>query len=156
MEQTRRRGFGPEVTRRIMLGAFALSAGYYDAYYRKAQQARTLIRQDFAQVFQTVDALITPTSPIPAFPIGEKTADPLQMYLLDVTTLPVNVAGLPALSLPCGFTPPTPTALPLPIGMQLIGPHLSEPALLKIAHAYQQTTQWHTHRPPLLPPEPQT
>ena len=156
MEQTRRRGFGPEVTRRIMLGAFALSAGYYDAYYRKAQQARTLIRQDFAQAFQTVDALITPTSPIPAFPIGEKTADPLQMYLLDVTTLPVNVAGLPALSLPCGFTPPTPTPPPLPIGMQLIGPHLSEPALLQIAHAYQQTTQWHTHHPPLLPPEPQT
>ena len=155
MEQTRRRGFGPEVTRRIMLGAFALSAGYYDAYYRKAQQARTLIRQDFAQVFQTVDALITPTSPVPAFPIGEKTADPLQMYLLDVTTLPVNVAGLPALSLPCGFTPPTPTHPPLPLGMQLIGPHLSEPTLLQITHAYQQTTQWHTHHPP-LPPEPKT
>ena len=143
MEQTRRHGFGPEVTRRIMLGTFALSAGYYDAYYLKAQQARTLIRRDFAEVFETVDALVTPTSPGVAFPIGEKTGDPVQMYLIDVTTLPVNVAGLPGLSVPCGFSDG------LPVGMQLIGPHLSEPTLLRIGHAYEQATEWHKQRPPL-------
>ena len=143
MEQTRRHGFGPEVTRRIMLGTFALSAGYYDAYYLKAQQARTLIRRDFAEVFETVDALVTPTSPVAAFPIGEKTGDPVQMYLIDVTTLPVNVAGLPGLSVPCGFSDG------LPVGMQLIGPHLSEPTLLRIGHAYEQATEWHKQRPPL-------
>ena len=141
MEQTRRHGFGPEVTRRIMLGTFALSAGYYDAYYLKAQQARTLIRRDFAEVFQSVDALVTPTSPVVAFPVGEKTGDPLQMYLIDVCTLPVNIAGLPALSVPCGFSNG------LPVGMQLIGPHLSEPSLLQIGHAYEQATEWHERRP---------
>ena len=143
MEQTRRNGFGPEVTRRIMLGTFALSAGYYDAYYLKAQQARTLIRRDFAEVFQTVDALVTPTSPVVAFPVGDKTGDPLQMYLIDVCTLPVNIAGLPALSVPCGFSEG------LPVGMQLIGPHLSEPTLLQIGHAYEQATEWHRQRPEL-------
>ena len=143
MEQTRRHGFGPEVTRRIMLGTFALSAGYYDAYYLKAQQARTLIRRDFAEVFQSVDALVTPTSPVVAFPVGEKTGDPLQMYLIDVCTLPVNIAGLPALSVPCGFSDG------LPVGMQLIGPHLSEPTLLQIGHAYEQATEWHERRPQL-------
>ena len=143
MEQTRRHGFGPEVTRRIMLGAFALSAGYYDAYYLKAQQARTLIRQDFGEVFKTVDALVTPTSPVVAFPLGEKTGDPLQMYLIDVCTLPVNIAGLPGLSIPCGFSDG------LPVGMQLIGPHLSEPTLLRIGHTYEQATEWHKQRPPL-------
>ena len=143
MEQTRRYGFGPEVTRRIMLGTFALSAGYYDAYYLKAQQARTLIRRDFAEVFQSVDALVTPTSPVVAFPLGEKMDDPLQMYLVDVCTLPVNIAGLPALSVPCGFSEG------LPVGMQLIGPHMSEPALLRIGHAYQRATEWHHQRPPL-------
>ena len=143
MEQTRRYGFGPEVTRRIMLGTFALSAGYYDAYYLKAQQARTLIRQDFGEVFKTVDALVTPTSPVVAFPIGEKIGDPVQMYLIDVTTLPVNVAGLPGLSVPCGFSDG------LPVGMQLIGPHLSEPTLLRIGHVYEQATEWHKQRPPL-------
>ena len=143
MEQTRRHGFGPEVTRRIMLGTFALSAGYYDAYYLKAQQARTLIRQDLAEVFQSVDALITPTSPVVAFPVGEKSGDPLQMYLIDVCTLPVNIAGLPALSVPCGFSDG------LPVGMQLIGPHLSEPTLLRIGHAYEQATEWHSQRPAL-------
>ena len=141
MEQTRRHGFGPEVTRRIMLGTFALSAGYYDAYYLKAQQARTLIRRDFDEVFQSVDALVTPTSPVVAFPVGEKTGDPLQMYLIDVCTLPVNIAGLPALSVPCGFSNG------LPVGMQLIGPHLSEPTLLQIGHAYEQATKWHERRP---------
>ena len=143
MEQTRRHGFGPEVTRRIMLGTFALSAGYYDAYYLKAQQARTLIRQDFAEAFKSVDALVTPTSPVVAFPIGEKTGDPLQMYLIDVCTLPVNIAGLPALSVPCGFSDG------LPVGMQLIGSHLSESTLLQIGHAYEQATEWHRQRPVL-------
>ena len=143
MEQTRRHGFGPEVTRRIMLGTFALSAGYYDAYYLKAQQARTLIRRDFAEVFQAVDALVTPTSPVVAFPVGDKTGEPLQMYLIDVCTLPVNIAGLPALSVPCGFSEG------LPVGMQLIGPHLSEPTLLQIGHAYEQATEWHRQRPEL-------
>ena len=143
MEQTRQQGFGPEVTRRIMLGTFALSAGYYDAYYLKAQQARTLIRQDFAEVFETVDALVTPTSPVVAFPVGDMADDPVQMYLIDVCTLPVNIAGLPGLSVPCGFSDG------LPVGMQLIGPHLSEPTLLRIGHAYEQATEWHKRRPPL-------
>ena len=143
MEQTRGRGFGPEVKRRIMLGAYALSAGYYDAYYLKAQQVRTLIRQEFDQVFQRVDALVTPTSPVVAFPLGSKTDDPLEMYLIDVCTLPVNIAGLPAVSVPCGFSQG------LPVGMQLIGPHLSEQRLLRIAHAYEQATEWHKAWPPM-------
>ena len=136
MEKTREYGFGPEVTRRVMLGTYALSSGYYDAYYLKAQQARTLIRQDFDRVFQEVDALITPTSPVTAFKIGEKTGDPVQMYLIDVCTLPVNIAGLPGLSVPCGFSEG------LPVGMQLIGPHFSEETLLRTAHAYEVATQW--------------
>ena len=143
MESTRQQGFGPEVKRRIMLGAYALSAGYYDAYYLKAQQVRTLIRQDFDRVFERVDALVTPTSPVVAFPLGEKTDDPLQMYLIDVCTLPINIAGLPALSVPCGF------ADGLPVGMQLIGPTLSEANLLNIAYAYEQATQWRRVRPGL-------
>ena len=141
MERTRQHGFGAEVKRRIMLGAFALSSGYYDAYYLKAQQARTLIRQDFARVFDEVDALVAPVSPVAAFPIGERVDDPLRMYLVDIYTLPVNIAGLPAMSVPCGF------ADGLPVGLQLIGPHLSEPALLNIAHSYQQATGWHRMRP---------
>ena len=124
MEQTRHQGFGPEVKRRIMLGAYALSAGYYDAYYLKAQQARTLIRRDFDRVFQQVDALVTPTSPVVAFRLGEKIGDPVEMYLIDVCTLPVNIAGLPAISVPCGFSEG------LPVGLQIIGPHLSEKRLL--------------------------
>ena len=136
MEKTREYGFGPEVTRRVMLGTYALSSGYYDAYYLKAQQARTLIRQDFDRVFQDVDALVTPTSPVTAFKIGEKTGDPVQMYLIDVCTLPVNIAGLPGLSVPCGFSDG------LPVGMQLIGPHFSEETLLRIAHAYEKATGW--------------
>jgi aspartyl-tRNA(Asn)/glutamyl-tRNA(Gln) amidotransferase subunit A len=143
MEKTRQHGFGAEVKRRIMLGSYALSSGYYDAYYRKAQQVRTLIRQDFARVFQRVDALVTPTSPVVAFPLREKTADPVQMYLVDVCTLPVNIAGLPAISVSCGFTEG------LPVGMQLIGPHLSEETLLRIAYAYEQATEWHNTRPGL-------
>ena len=143
MESTRQHGFGPEVKRRIMLGAYALSAGYYDAYYLKAQQVRTLIRQDFTRVFEQVDALVTPTSPVVAFPLGEKTADPVQMYLIDVCTLPINIAGLPALSLPCGFSQG------LPVGMQLVGPHLSEERLLNIALSFEQATDWSQARPPL-------
>ena len=141
MESTRQQGFGPEVKRRIMLGTYALSAGYYDAYYLKAQQVRTLIRQDFARVFERVDALVTPTSPVVAFPLGAKTADPLQMYLIDVCTLPINIAGLPALSVPCGFSER------LPVGMQLIGPQLSEARLLNVAYAYEQAAEWHKVRP---------
>lgn len=141
METTRQHGFGPEVKRRIMLGTYALSSGYYDAYYLKAQQVRTLIRQDFARVFQQVDALVTPTSPVVAFPLGERTADPVQMYLIDVCTLPVNIAGLPAISVPCGFSEG------LPVGLQFIGPHLSEETLLRIAFAYERATDWHKMRP---------
>ncbi|MCH8800602.1 MAG: Asp-tRNA(Asn)/Glu-tRNA(Gln) amidotransferase subunit GatA [Chloroflexi bacterium] len=143
MEKTREYGFGPEVTRRVMLGTYALSSGYYDAYYLKAQQARTLIRQDFDRVFQEVDALVTPTSPVTAFKIGEKIGDPVQMYLIDVCTLPVNIAGLPGLSVPCGVSEG------LPVGMQLIGPHFSEETLLRTAHAYEAATQWSDARPPL-------
>ena len=143
MERTRQYGFGPEVTRRIMLGAYALSAGYYDAYYLKAQRVRTLIRQDFARVFEKVDALVTPTSPVIAFPLGEKTGDPVQMYQIDVCTVPANIAGLPGLSVPCGFSEG------LPVGMQFIGPHLSDATLLRLGHAYQQVTDWHKARPPL-------
>ena len=143
LEKTREYGFGPEVTRRVMLGTYALSSGYYDAYYLKAQQARTLIRQDFDRVFQDVDALVTPTSPVTAFKIGEKSEDPVQMYLIDVCTLPVNIAGLPGLSVPCGFSDG------LPVGLQLIGPHFSEETLLRTAHAYESATGWCKTRPAL-------
>ena len=143
MERTRAGGFGPEVKRRVILGAYALSAGYYDAYYLKAQQARTLIRRDFDRVFDQVDALVTPTSPVVAFRLGEKINDPVEMYLIDVCTVPANIAGLPGISVPCGFSQC------LPVGMQLIGPHLSEQRLLNIAYAYEQATSWHTERPEL-------
>ena len=147
MERTRQHGFGPEVKRRIMLGAFALSSGYYDAYYLKAQQVRTLIRQDFARVFNDVDALVAPVSPVTAFPLGDRTDDPVRMYLVDIYTIPVNIAGLPAMSVPCGFATPDDGDTPLPVGLQLIGPHLAEERLLNIAHAYQQATAWHQERP---------
>ena len=143
LEKTREYGFGPEVIRRVMLGTYALSSGYYDAYYLKAQQARTLIRQDFDRVFQDVDALVTPTSPVTAFKIGEKSEDPVQMYLIDVCTLPVNIAGLPGLSVPCGFSNG------LPVGLQLIGPNFSEETLLRTAHAYESATGWSKARPAL-------
>ena len=149
LERTRQHGFGPEVKRRIMLGAFALSSGYYDAYYHKAQQVRTLIRQDFDRVFSEVDALVAPVSPVVAFPIGDRADDPVRMYLVDIYTLPVNMAGLPAMSVPCGFSTPADSGTPLPVGLQLIGPRLSEPTLLRTAHAYQQTTDWHRQRPPI-------
>jgi len=143
MEKTKQGGFGPEVKRRIMLGTYALSAGYYDAYYRKAQQVRTLIRQEFEQALEKYDALITPTSPTVPFKIGEKVDDPLQMYLSDVCTLPINIGGVPGMSIPAGF------AEGLPVGMQIIGKPLSEEVLLRIAFAYEQATEWHKHRPSL-------
>lgn len=142
--KTRAQGFGSEVKRRIMLGTYALSSGYYDAYYRKAQQVRTLIKRDFEEVFERVDLLITPTTPTAAFPIGAKTADPLQMYLSDIFTISVNLAGLPAISVPCGFTSDT-----LPIGMQCIGKPFDEETILRVAHAYEQSTDWHRRRRPL-------
>jgi len=141
LEKTRQYGFGAEVKRRIMLGTYALSAGYYDAWYLKAQKVRTLIRQEFDNAFDKFDALVTPTSPTVPFKIGEKIDDPLQMYLSDVCTLPINIAGLPAISIPAGF------ADGLPIGMQTIGKPFSEETILKIAHAYQQATEWHKRRP---------
>src|SRR5581483_11448965 len=140
---TRGRGFGPEVKRRIMLGTYALSAGYYDAYYLKAQKVRTLIKGDFDAAFARFDALVTPTSPTVAFPLGARTDDPLAMYLSDVCTLPVNMAGLPGISVPCGFSDG------LPVGLQIIGPPLGEPAMLRVARAYEQATAWHTRRPEL-------
>jgi aspartyl-tRNA(Asn)/glutamyl-tRNA(Gln) amidotransferase subunit A len=143
--RTRSEGFGPEVKRRIMLGTFVLSAGYFDAYYRKAQQVRTLIRRDFEQAFAGCDVVAMPTTPGPAWRLGERVDDPVAMYLSDVFTVPANLAGLPALSLPCGFTDSG-----LPIGLQLIGPPLGESRLLRAAHAYEQATQWQRRRPPEL------
>jgi aspartyl-tRNA(Asn)/glutamyl-tRNA(Gln) amidotransferase subunit A len=140
--QTRRDGFGDEVKRRIMLGAYALSAGYYDEYYLKAQKVRTLLRQDFEKAFEQCDALIAPTCPTTAFKLGEKTSDPLEMYLSDIYVVATNPAGVPALSLPCGLSND------MPVGMQLIGPHLGEETLLQIGHAYQGITDWHK-----LPPK---
>ncbi|MBI4366391.1 MAG: Asp-tRNA(Asn)/Glu-tRNA(Gln) amidotransferase subunit GatA, partial [Deltaproteobacteria bacterium] len=133
---TRTHGFGREVTLRIILGTYALSAGYYDAYYRKAQQVRTLIKHDFLEAFKTVDAIVAPTAPTTAFRLGEKTDDPLQMYLSDIYTIPCNLAGLPGLSQPCGFVDG------LPVGLQLIGKPLDEATLLRIAYAYEQATDW--------------
>jgi aspartyl-tRNA(Asn)/glutamyl-tRNA(Gln) amidotransferase subunit A len=144
--KSRSEGFGDEVKRRIMLGTYALSAGYYDAYYLKAQKVRTLIRQDFTQLFEarTVDLILGPVSPSTAFKIGEKTDDPLQMYLSDILTIAVNLAGLPGMSLPCGFSNEG-----LPIGLQIIGPALGEASMLHAAYAYEQATEWHTKRPQL-------
>jgi len=139
---SRAQGFGAEVKRRIMLGTYALSSGYYEAYYRKAQQVRTLIKKDFEDVFKVVDVIVTPTSPTSAFNIGEKTADPLQMYLSDIFTISVNLAGVPGISIPCGFTSNN-----LPIGLQLIGKHFDEESILKLASAYEQATDWHRRRP---------
>jgi len=142
MERTRQFGFGAEVKRRIMLGTYALSAGYYDAYYLKAQKVRTLIRREFEAAFQRCDALVTPVSPTPAFRLGEKVADPLQMYLSDVFTIPVNIAGLPSISVPCGFSQG------LPVGLQVIGRPFDEATVLRVAYAYEQASDWHRRRPP--------
>ena len=141
---TRAQGFGTEVKRRIMLGTYALSSGYYDAYYLKAQKVRTLIRQDFEQAFAKFDVLVTPTAPTPAFRIGEKVDDPLQMYLSDIFTIPCNLAGLPGISIPCGLSKEG-----LPIGLQILGKPFEEGKILRAAHAFQQATDWHLRRPPL-------
>jgi aspartyl-tRNA(Asn)/glutamyl-tRNA(Gln) amidotransferase subunit A len=143
-DRTRDEGFGAEVKRRIMLGTYVLSAGYYDAYYLKAQQVRTLIKRDYERAFLSVDAIAMPTAPTAAFKLGERLEDPLQMYLNDVFTVSANLAGLPAVSVPCGFTPDT-----LPIGLQLVGRPFEEESLLRVAHAYQQATAWHKAAPPL-------
>ena len=143
MEKTKQHGFGPEVKRRIMLGTYALSAGYYDAYYLKAQKVRTLISREFQEAFQKYDALITPTSPTVAFKLGAKVEDPVQMYLSDVCTIPVNIAGIPAMSLPAGLVNG------LPVGMQIMSRPLGEETILRVAHAYEQATEWHKMRPEL-------
>jgi aspartyl-tRNA(Asn)/glutamyl-tRNA(Gln) amidotransferase subunit A len=149
LERTRGAGFGAEVRRRIMLGTYALSAGYYDAYYKRAQQVRTLIRRDFTQAFEQVDLLAAPTAPTVAFKFGEKTDDPLAMYLEDVCTLPINLAGLPGLVVPCGFSPAGAGGPQLPVGLQLIGKPFDEATLLRVGDAYQGVTDWHTRRPVL-------
>jgi len=139
--KSRSQGFGPEVKRRIMLGTYALSAGYYDAYYKKGQQVRTLIKQDFEEAFKQVDVIATPTAPTAAFKLGEKSSDPLQMYLSDIFTISVNLAGIPGISIPCGFTKGG-----LPIGLQLLGRHFDEASVLRAAYAYEQATEWHKKR----------
>jgi aspartyl-tRNA(Asn)/glutamyl-tRNA(Gln) amidotransferase subunit A len=143
-KRTRGTGFGPEVKRRIMLGTYALSAGYYDAYYGQAQKVRTLIKRDFEKAFEKVDAIATPVAPTTAFRIGEHSDDPLAMYLEDVFTLPTNLAGVPGLAFPVGFD-----GQGLPVGMQLMGPHFREDILFRMAHAYQQVTDWHLRAPKL-------
>jgi aspartyl-tRNA(Asn)/glutamyl-tRNA(Gln) amidotransferase subunit A len=142
-QMSRSEGFGTEVKRRIMLGTYALSSGYYDAYYLKAQKVRTLIKQDFDQVFEKFDVIIGPTTPTPAFKIGEQTDDPLTMYLNDILTIPVNLAGIPAISVPCGFVNG------LPVGLQVIGKALDESTILRVAHAFEQNTKHHKERPQL-------
>ena len=143
-ERTRAEGFGAEVKARIMLGTYALSAGYYDAYYLKGQKVRTLIRRDFLEAFKSCDAILTPTSPTAAFRLGEKTDDPIQMYLSDIFTISCNLAGLPGMSLSCGFTREG-----LPIGLQILGRPFDEATLFAVGHAYQRETSWHTRAPAL-------
>ncbi|HYP38904.1 MAG TPA: Asp-tRNA(Asn)/Glu-tRNA(Gln) amidotransferase subunit GatA [Chloroflexia bacterium] len=143
MLATRDHAFGPEVKRRIMLGTYALSAGYYDAYYKKAQQVRTLIARDFQEAYEQVDVIVGPTSPTVAFPLGAKVDDPLAMYLTDVYTVPANLAGIPGISVPCGFSQG------LPVGLQILGKHFDETTLLHTAHAYQMATDWHKQTPSL-------
>ena len=142
-KNTRAEGFGDEVKRRIMLGTFALSSGYYDAYYKKAQKVRTLIKQDFETVFENYDVIIGPTTPTPAFKIGEKIADPLTMYANDILTIPVNLAGVPAISVPCGFDGG------LPLGLQIIGKHFDEATVYRVAHAFEQATDYYKQKPVL-------
>ncbi len=144
LEETRGQGFGPEVKRRIMLGTYALSAGYYDAFYLKAQQVRTIIRREFETEFEKFDAIVSATSPTVAFEFGAKTSDPLQMYLSDVLTLPANIAGIPGMSVPAGLSEEG-----LPIGFQILSKHLGEPTLFRIAHAFEQASGWNNKRPPL-------
>jgi aspartyl-tRNA(Asn)/glutamyl-tRNA(Gln) amidotransferase subunit A len=142
-KKTRAEGFGDEVKRRIMLGTFALSSGYYDAYYKKAQKVRTLIKKDFEDVFEKYDVIVGPTTPTPAFKIGEKTSDPMTMYANDILTIPVNLAGVPAISVPCGFLNG------LPLGLQIIGKHFDESTIYRVAHAFEQHTDYHKQKPAL-------
>jgi aspartyl-tRNA(Asn)/glutamyl-tRNA(Gln) amidotransferase subunit A len=163
-ERTRDQGFGPEVKRRIMLGTYVLSAGYYDAYYLKAQQVRTLLLRDYQRAFERVDVVATPTTPTPAFTLGEKTSDPVQMYLNDIFTVSANLTGLPSISVPCGFSSTKPASAReassgevspeqreggLPIGFQLTGRAFDEATLLRAADAFQRDTTFHTERPPI-------
>jgi aspartyl-tRNA(Asn)/glutamyl-tRNA(Gln) amidotransferase subunit A len=141
--RSRGEGFGAEVKRRILIGTYALSAGYYDAYYLKAQKIRRLISEDFKRAYQEVDVIMGPTSPSVAFRFGEKSADPIAMYLSDIYTIAVNLAGLPGMSIPVGFSGK------LPVGMQIIGNYFSEAHLLNVAHRYQQVTDWHRQSPEL-------
>jgi aspartyl-tRNA(Asn)/glutamyl-tRNA(Gln) amidotransferase subunit A len=145
--KTRAEGFGAEVRRRILIGTYVLSHGYYDAYYLKAQKIRRLIAQDFVEAFKQCDLLIGPTSPTAAFKIGAKAADPVQMYLNDIYTTPANLAGLPAMSIPCGFGNDK-----LPVGLHITGGYLSEARMLNAAHQYQKATDWHARRPPGVEP----
>jgi aspartyl-tRNA(Asn)/glutamyl-tRNA(Gln) amidotransferase subunit A len=140
--RSRDEGFGPEVKRRIMLGTYVLSAGYYDAFYLKALQVRTLLRRDYDQAFERADVIAMPTTPTPPFRLGEKTGDPLQMYLADVFTVSANLAGLPGISVPCGFSPDG-----LPIGFQLMGRMFDEATVLRVADAYEGSTDWHLRNP---------
>jgi aspartyl-tRNA(Asn)/glutamyl-tRNA(Gln) amidotransferase subunit A len=142
-KNTRAEGFGEEVKRRIMLGTFALSSGYYDAYYKKAQKVRTLIKQDFENIFEKYDVIIGPTTPTPAFKIGEKIDDPMTMYVNDILTIPVNLAGVPGISVPCGFDQG------LPLGLQIIGKHFDEATIYRVAHAFEQATDYHNQKPQL-------
>jgi aspartyl-tRNA(Asn)/glutamyl-tRNA(Gln) amidotransferase subunit A len=142
--KSRAEGFGMEVKRRIMLGTYALSSGYYDAYYLKAQKVRTLIMHDFLEAFKEVDVILTPVAPTPAFRIGEKIADPLQMYLSDIFTIPVNLAGTCGMSVPAGVS-----RAGLPIGLQLVGRPFGEETILRAAYAFEQVTEWHTRRAPI-------
>ena len=143
-EKTRAEGFGAEVKRRILIGTYVLSHGYYDANYLKAQRARRLLADDFTRAYAQCDVIAGPTTPTAAFPIGAKTDDPVQMYLNDIFTVAANLTGMPAISIPCGFTPDG-----LPIGLQLQGNHFDEPRLLAVAHRYQQATDWHLRAPPV-------
>jgi aspartyl-tRNA(Asn)/glutamyl-tRNA(Gln) amidotransferase subunit A len=143
--KTREEGFGPEVKRRIILGTYVLSSGYYDAYYLRAQKVRTLIRQDFAKAFERVDAIVCPTSPTPAFKLGERTSDPLSMYLADIFTLAANIAGICGISVPCGFLERE--GKQLPVGLQILGKELDESTVLQVARAYEQSTSWHEVKP---------
>ncbi len=145
--KTREEGFGSEVKRRVILGTYVLSSGYYDAYYLRAQKVRTLIRDDFTKAFSRVDAIICPTSPTAAFRLGEKTSDPLSMYLADIFTLAANMAGICGISIPCGFVEVE--GRRLPIGLQLLGDALGEETILQIAAAYEQATRWHKEKPTL-------
>jgi aspartyl-tRNA(Asn)/glutamyl-tRNA(Gln) amidotransferase subunit A len=148
-ERTRGAGFGREVKRRIILGTYVLSAGYYDAYYLKAQQVRTLIRRDYEAAFAGVDVIAMPTSPTGAFPLGERIEDPVQMYLSDVFTVSANLAGLPAVTVPCGFT-----ADHLPVGLQFTGRAMEDATVLRVADAFERVTSWSNERPSTAPSSP--